>query len=239
MHKFTLCLVALFVFLSTIVSSQPANKSVKLPKPSVGINAWVDSIYNSLSLEQKIGQLFMIAAYSGGEKYNRQTIEKLITQNFIGGLIFMQGTAEAQAEQTNAFQKMSKVPLLIGMDAEWGLGMRLKGVDDFPRQIMLGAMKDTSLVYKMAQAIAYQCRRMGVHMDFAPDVDINNNPNNPVINFRSFGENKYAVARYATQYVKGLQDGGIIASAKHFPGHGNTDMDSHKDLPTISGSAKS
>ena len=239
MHKFTLCLVALFVFLSTIVSSQPANKSVKLPKPSVGINAWVDSIYNSLSLEQKIGQLFMIAAYSGGEKYNRQTIEKLIAQNFIGGLIFMQGTAEAQAEQTNAFQKMSKVPLLIGMDAEWGLGMRLKGVDDFPRQIMLGAMKDTSLVYKMAQAIAYQCRRMGVHMDFAPDVDINNNPNNPVINFRSFGENKYAVARYATQYVKGLQDGGIIASAKHFPGHGNTDMDSHKDLPTISGSAKS
>jgi beta-N-acetylhexosaminidase len=239
MPKFVQYIVFVLLLTNAIAHAQPANQSVKLPKPQSRVNVWVDSVYKSLNLDQKIGQLFMIAAYSGGEKYNRNSIEKLIYQNNIGGLIFMQGTPEAQAEQTNAFQKISKVPLLIGMDAEWGLGMRLKGVDDMPRQIMLGAMHDTSLVYKMAQAIAYQCRRMGVHMNFAPDVDINNNPNNPVINFRSFGENKYNVARYAEQYVKGLQDNGIIASAKHFPGHGNTDVDSHKDLPTISASAQS
>jgi beta-N-acetylhexosaminidase len=229
----------LLLFISINATAQPANNSVKLPKPKGNMQTWVDSVFNSLTLDQKLGQLFMIAAYSGGEKYNKPVIEKLISQNFIGGLIFMQGTAEAQAEQTNEFQKASKVPLLIGMDAEWGLGMRLKGVDDFPRQIMLGAMKDTTLVYKMAQAIAYQCRRLGVHMDFAPVVDINNNPNNPVINFRSFGENKFNVSNYGTQYVKGLQENGVIASAKHFPGHGNTDVDSHKDLPTISSSEKS
>jgi beta-N-acetylhexosaminidase len=239
MHKSSLFVLAFLLSICTLCVAQPANTSVKLPKPTGTMQTWVDSVYNSLSLDQKIGQLFMIAAYSGGEKFNKPAIEKLIAQNYIGGLIFMQGTAEAQAEQTNAFQAMSKVPLLIGMDAEWGLGMRLKGVDDFPRQIMLGAMKDTSLVYKMAQAIAYQCRRLGVHIDFAPVVDINNNPNNPVINFRSFGENKYNVSNYGIQYVKGLQDNGVIASAKHFPGHGNTDVDSHKDLPTISSGAKS
>jgi beta-N-acetylhexosaminidase len=218
--------------------AQPANKSVKLPKPNTAIDKWVDSVYNTLSLDQKIGQLFMIAAYSGGEKYNRAAIEKLITNNGIGGLIFMQGTAEAQVEQTNAFQNMSKVPLLIGMDAEWGLGMRLKNIDDLPRQIMLGACTDTALVYKLGKIVATQCKRMGVHVNFAPVVDVNNNPNNPVINFRSFGENKYAVANYGKEYVKGMQDLRVLACAKHFPGHGNTDMDSHKDLPTISSSAE-
>ncbi len=221
----------------TFAQAQPANQTVGKPKIENVVDKWVDSMYNSLNLEQKIGQLFMVAAYSGGEKYNRALIEKLIKDNYIGGLIFMQGTPEAQAEQTNAFQRSSKVPLMIGMDAEWGLGMRLKGVDDFPRQIMMGAMRDSSIVYKMAAAVAAQCKRLGVHMDFAPVVDVNNNPNNPVINFRSFGENKYNVAKFARQYVRGLQDNAVIASAKHFPGHGNTDVDSHKDLPTINSSA--
>ncbi len=216
--------------------AQPANNSAGKPKPTTPSNQWVDSVYNTLTLEQKIGQLFMVAAYSGGEKYNRPLIEKLIKENYLGGLIFMQGTPEAQAEQTNRYQSSSKVPLLIGMDAEWGLGMRLNGVNDFPRQIMMGAMQDSSLVYKMGAAVAAQCKRLGVHIDFAPVVDVNNNPKNPVINFRSFGENKYKVANYAAQYVKGLQDNAVIASAKHFPGHGNTDVDSHKDLPTISSS---
>lgn len=213
--------------------SQPANTKTKLPKYESDSNVWVDSVYNSLSLEQRIGQLFMIAAYSGGEKYNQSLIEKLIKENGIGGLIFMQGTPKAQAEQTNKFQKMSNVPLLIGMDAEWGLGMRLTGIRDMPRQIMMGAMADSTIVYKMASAIANQCRRLGVHIDFAPVIDINNNPNNPVINFRSFGENKYKVANYGIQYMRGLQDNGVIACAKHFPGHGDTDVDSHKDLPQI------
>ncbi len=236
--RFIFIFLASTCFLYTFCCAQPANKTVALGKPQSAPQLWVDSVYNSLTLEQKLGQLFMVAAYSGGEKANQEKIEQLITQNYIGGLIFMQGTAEAQAQQTNRFQQISKVPLLIGMDAEWGLGMRLKGVDDMPRQIMMGAMPDSFLVYKMAQAVAYQCKRMGVHINFAPVVDINNNPNNPVINFRSFGENKFQVAKYATQYVKGLQDNGVIASAKHFPGHGNTDVDSHLDLPVISSSAR-
>lgn len=213
--------------------AQPANKSVKLPAIQTTLTKWVDSTYNALSMDQRIGQLFMIAAYSGGEKYNQPLIEKLIKENGIGGLIFMQGTPSAQIEQTNRYQSISNVPLLIGMDAEWGLGMRLTGVRDFPRQLMLGAMQDSTIVYKMAAAIADQCRRMGVHIDFAPVIDINNNPNNPVINFRSFGENKYKVANYGIQYMRGLQDNGVIACAKHFPGHGDTDVDSHKDLPSI------
>jgi len=175
----------------------------------------------------------MIAAYSGGEKYNQTLIDQRISQNGIGGLIFMQGTPTAQAEQCNQYQASSKVPLLIGMDAEWGLGMRLTGVRDLPRQLMMGAMQDSTLVYKMASAVANQCRRMGVHVNFAPVIDVNNNPDNPVINFRSFGENQYKVANYGIQYMRGLQDNSVMACAKHFPGHGDTDVDSHKDLPEI------
>ena len=222
-----------FLFCQNILQAQPANKTVPLPPLQTNDSKWVDSIYNSLTLEQKIGQLYMIAAYSGGEKYNQSDIEQLILNYNIGGLIFMQGNATAQGQQTNKFQLMSKVPLLLAMDAEWGLGMRLTGIRDMPRQLMMGAMRDSTLVYKMASAVANQCRRLGVHIDFAPVIDINNNPENPVINFRSFGENKFKVANYAIQYMRGLQDNGIMACAKHFPGHGDTDMDSHKDMPEI------
>lgn len=239
MKFLTYTLLTILCSVSNInMMAQPANKSVPLPPLQSASNKWIDSIYNSLSLDQKIGQLFMVAAYSGGEKYNEPQIEKLIKENGIGGVIFMQGTAKAQAEQTNKYQQSSKVPMLIAMDAEWGLGMRLKGIQDMPRQLMMGAMKDSTIVYKMATAIAAQCRRLGVHIDFAPVVDVNNNPNNPVINFRSFGENKYKVANYALQYMRGLQDNGIMACAKHFPGHGDTDVDSHKDLPEIPKSLK-
>lgn len=194
---------------------------------------WVDSVYNSLSEEERIGQLFMVAAYSGGSNANESSIKKLVAANQVGGLIFMQGTPEAQARQNNEYQKMSKVPLLIGMDAEWGLGMRLTGVKDLPRQMMIGATNDTAIAYKVGAAIAYQCKRLGVHINFGPVVDVNNNPRNPIINARSYGENKYKVAEMGIAYTKGLQDFGIMACAKHFPGHGDTDADSHKDLPTI------
>jgi beta-N-acetylhexosaminidase len=233
-QKFLLSYIFLIFSCLNFVNAQPANKTIPLPPLQSEMNVWVDSIYNSLTIDQRIGQLYMIAAYSGGEKYNQPLIEKLIRENSIGGLIFMQGTPKAQIEQTNRYQSISKTPLLIAMDAEWGLGMRLTGVRDFPRQLMLGAMKDSTLVYKMAAAIASQCRRMGVHIDFAPVIDINNNPNNPVINFRSFGENKQKVSNYGIQYMRGLQDNGVMACAKHFPGHGDTDVDSHKDLPEIS-----
>jgi beta-glucosidase-like glycosyl hydrolase len=194
---------------------------------------WIDSVYNSLSETERIGQLFMVAAYSGGDNANQPKIEQLVKSRQIGGVIFMQGTPEAQAKMTNKLQKMSKVKLLIGMDAEWGLGMRLTGVRNFPKQMMLGATKDTALMYEMGSAIADQCKRLGVHIDFAPVVDVNNNPKNPVINFRSFGEDKELVARMGIAYMKGLQDKGIMACAKHFPGHGDVGVDSHLDLPVI------
>jgi beta-N-acetylhexosaminidase len=216
-----------------------ANKTESAGKMQSPSQRWVDSVYNSLNEEQRIGQLFMLAAYSGGEKYNRSFIENAIKNNYIGGLIFMQGTAEAQAEQTNVYQGISKVPLMIAMDAEWGLGMRLKNVDDLPRQIMMGAMNDSSIAYKYGKVVAKQCKRLGVHVNFAPVVDINNNPDNPVINFRSFGENKFDVVKFATMYMKGMQDNRVLACAKHFPGHGNTNTDSHKDLPEINGSQSS
>jgi beta-N-acetylhexosaminidase len=197
---------------------------------------WVDSVYASLSLEERIGQLFMVAAYSGGPKANQELIQQLIDKHQIGGLIFMQGGPVRQALLTNQYQQSAQVPLLISMDAEWGLGMRLDSVLNFPRQMMMGATRDTALMYQMGMAIAYQCRRLGVHIDFAPDVDINNNPQNPVINSRSFGEHKAWVTNMARAYMKGLQDNAVMACLKHFPGHGNTDVDSHKDLPLINAS---
>lgn len=215
-------------------AQREANQSVPLPTRASPAQQWADSVYAKLSMQERIGQLFMVAAYSGGEKLNKPLIEQLIREQGIGGLIFMQGTPSAQAQFTNDFQRMSQVPLLIGMDAEWGLGMRLTGVRDFPRQMMLGAVRDSTLVYNMGAAIANQCKRLGVHINFAPVLDVNNNPNNPVINFRSFGENKEKVARWGYQYMRGLQENGIMACAKHFPGHGDTEVDSHKDLPLIS-----
>lgn len=196
-------------------------------------NQWIDSVYNKLSETERIGQLFMVAAYSGGDKANQDKIEQLARTGQIGGVIFMQGTAEAQAKMTNKIQQLSKVKLMIGMDAEWGLGMRLKGVQNYPYQMMLGATKDTALVYEMGAAVAAQCKRLGVHVNFAPVVDVNNNPKNPVISFRSFGDNKEWVSKLGIAYMHGLQSNGVMACAKHFPGHGDVAVDSHLDLPII------
>ncbi len=195
--------------------------------------AWVDSVYDKLTEQERIGQLFMVAAYSGGKNYNEEAITNMIANHQIGGLIFMQGGPGRQANLTNKYQRMAQVPLLISMDAEWGLGMRLDSIRNFPRQMMLGATRDTALVYRMGLAIGRQCKRLGVHIDFAPDVDVNNNPGNPVINSRSFGEHKGWVSKLARAYMRGLQKMGVIACAKHFPGHGDTDVDSHNDLPKI------
>jgi beta-N-acetylhexosaminidase len=234
--------VFLLILMSTMfihnVQAQPANKSVALPAKQATISKWADSVYNALNLDERIGQLFMVAAYSGGPKMDDELITKLVSKHHIGGLIFMQGTAEKQAELTNKYQKKCKVPLFIAMDAEWGLGMRLSGVQDMPRQIMMGAMQDPTLVYKLGKAVAEQCKRLGVHINFAPVVDVNNNPDNPVINFRSFGEDKYKVADLGVQYCNGLQNNMVMACAKHFPGHGNTNVDSHTGLPLIGSSKK-
>jgi beta-glucosidase-like glycosyl hydrolase len=196
-------------------------------------SVWVDSLYHSMSDEEKIGQLFMVAAYSNKKEDHQQKIEKLIRQYKIGGLIFFQGGAAREIDLTNHYQKLSKTPLLIAGDWEWGLSMRLDSTVRFPRQMMLGAIQDKQLIYEMGTEIAKQIRLIGGHVNFAPVVDINNNPNNPVIGSRSFGESRDLVTGHALQYMKALQDHQVLAVAKHFPGHGDTDVDSHKDLPVI------
>jgi len=196
---------------------------------------WVDSVFQALTPDERIGQLFMIRAHSDKGLEYEQKVAELIQRYRVGGLCFFQGTPERQALLTNQYQALSsRVPLLISMDAEWGLGMRLKdGALSYPRQLMLGAVRDNRLIYAMGRDIARQCRRLGVHLNFAPVADINNNAANPVINDRSFGEDPKNVAAKCFQYMMGLQDGGVMACAKHFPGHGDTDVDSHLDLPVI------
>ncbi|MEL7001503.1 MAG: glycoside hydrolase family 3 N-terminal domain-containing protein [Bacteroidota bacterium] len=205
----------------------------QLSSPNESQNKWVDSVYQRLSLEEKIGQLFMVAAYSSGNEQHFQVIDQLIDKYHIGGLIFMQGGPVRQVNLINRYQSKSEVPLIIGMDMEWGAGMRLDSVPSFPKQMILGAINDDQLIYQMGQEVAFQMKQLGVHINFAPVVDINNNPDNPVIGMRSFGESKENVANKAIQYMKGIQDSGLIACAKHFPGHGDTNTDSHHSLPVI------
>jgi beta-N-acetylhexosaminidase len=235
-RKIFAAFTALFMFVSSsVLYAQHIAAPIVAQHKSTNISRahWVDSVYNILKEDERIGQLFMVAAYSGGKNYNEDAILKLINSHQIGGLIFMQGGPVRQALLNNKYQQLAQVPLLISMDAEWGLGMRLDSVINFPRQMMIGATRDTALMYQIGMAIAYQCRRLGVHIDFAPDIDINNNAQNPVINTRSFGENKYWVTKLGSAYMHGLQDNGVMACLKHFPGHGNTNIDSHKDLPVI------
>lgn len=194
---------------------------------------WVNQKLSNLDLEQKIAQLFMIAAYSNKDEAHYKEIDNFISKYKIGGLIFFQGTPAKQAELTNRYQAKANIPLLIAMDAEWGLGMRLKNSISYPRQMILGAMNDSLAIYDLGKEVARQCLRLGVHVNFAPVIDVNSNPKNPVIGTRSFGENKYKVAKYGIAYTNGMQEGGIIATAKHFPGHGDTDSDSHYTLPQL------
>lgn len=233
MMKCRLAATALFLFIPFLSLWAQSRVQIQATPDGAARTKWVDSVYKSLNQEERIGQLFMVAAYSGGKNFNQAAIEELIRKHQIGGLIFMQGGPLRQASLTNRYQAMAQVPLLISMDAEWGLGMRLDSVLNFPRQMMLGATRDTALMYQVGMAIAYQCRRLGVHINFSPDVDINNNAENPVINSRSFGENRYWVTQMGKAYMRGLQDNGVMACLKHFPGHGNTNVDSHKDLPVI------
>lgn len=194
---------------------------------------WVDSIYENMSLQEKLGQLFMVDLFSSDPKSKSDKIKTLITDYHLGGIIFSKGGPLRQAKLNNEFQALSKVPLMIGMDAEWGLAMRLDSTYAFPWNMTLGAIKDNKLVEKIGRRIGEQSKRLGVHINFAPVVDINTNPKNPIIGNRSFGEERENVTEKALAFMKGMQSAGIIGSAKHFPGHGDTDMDSHKTLPTI------
>lgn len=195
---------------------------------------WVDSVFSSLSPKERIAQLFLVRAHTNlGQKYI-DSVAQVIQKEQLGGLVVFQGGPVRHANMYNAYQKLTKVPLLITFDGEWGIGMRLPDSTlSFPYQMTLGAMQNDNLLYEMGREVAKDFLRIGMHFNFAPVVDINNNANNPVIGFRSFGDNRQNVTRKAKAYMDGMVDGGIIASIKHFPGHGDTDVDSHYDLPQL------
>ncbi|MEN9697500.1 MAG: hypothetical protein RLZ56_921 [Bacteroidota bacterium] len=217
--------ILLFIVSSCLNSSLQAQSKAQ--------TKWVNKQFKTLRLEEKIAQLMILRAHSEWDTQKIDSISKLIQQYNIGGLCFFQGGPIREALQTNHYQTIAKTPLFIAMDAEWGVGMRLDSVEVFPRQLSLGAIASDDLVYKMGKAIAAQCKRMGIQINYAPDIDINNNPNNPVINDRSFGQSKERVIQHGIAYMKGLQDHQIMATAKHFPGHGDVSVDSHLDIPVI------
>ncbi len=195
---------------------------------------WVDSVFNSLTLDEKIGQLLMPRGNYSGKPHDVAMLEQWVKAFKIGGIVFFASNPTTQAQITNRLQKLSKTPMIIGQDFEWGLGMRLDSTDRFPYAVTLGAIQGKDyLIEAMGKEVARQCKRIGVHINYAPVIDVNNNPNNPVINFRSFGSNKEAVANKGLAYMRGMQSQQLFCTAKHFPGHGDTDVDSHHDLPII------
>jgi len=215
--------ILIFVFIANIASAQDVKSEQQ----------WVDSVFNSLSVEERIAQLMVVRTNNPGKEYFSH-IETYIQKYNIGGVCFFRNHPYHQAATTNRWQQMAKTPLLVSIDAEWGLGMRLDSTTIFPFQMTLGAIHDDELIYQMGAEVADQCKRLGIQMNFAPVVDINSNPANPVIGMRSFGMDKENVMKKGMAYMTGLQDKGVIATAKHFPGHGDTDTDSHKTLPIIS-----
>ena len=197
-------------------------------------NKWVDETYNALSQTERLGQLFIVALYTNKDEAHISQIRNIVLNDKIGGLILMQDDAAREINLVNEFQSKSKVPLMIGMDAEWGVFQRIAKAHKYPWAITLGAVQDKNLIHDMAAKIAEDCKRMGINWDFAPVVDVNTNPNNPIIGNRSFGSDVNNVVNSALAYSNGLQDHKILAAIKHFPGHGDTDKDSHLDLPVVS-----
>ncbi|HEX2848634.1 MAG TPA: glycoside hydrolase family 3 N-terminal domain-containing protein [Chitinophagaceae bacterium] len=202
-------------------------------KSALSEHEWVDSVFKSLNEEQRIAQLIVVRAHSNLGQDHIDKVTNDIRKYNVGALCFFQGGPVRQANLTNFYQGIAQTPIMVTIDGEYGLGMRLDSVTKFPYQLTLGALQDSSLVYRMGIAVGEQCKRLGVHVNYAPVVDINNNPNNPVIGYRSFGEDKNKVARLGVAYMRGMQDAGIMACGKHFPGHGDVDVDSHYDLPMI------
>ncbi len=223
----------IIIFISQLYSAQYQPKNISNSDIKKA-NDWVDKTYNSLSQDEKLGQLFIVALYTNkGEEFINQ-IRNIVKNEKIGGLILMQDDAVREINLVNEFQSQSKVPLMIGMDAEWGVFQRIAKAHKYPWAITLGAIQDKNLITEMSAKIAEDCKRMGINWDFAPVVDVNTNPNNPIIGNRSFGSDVNNVVNSALAYSNGLQDNRILAAIKHFPGHGDTDKDSHLDLPVVS-----
>ena len=224
---------AFFSFLSIIIFGHyfPKNGDQKLYQKA---EKYADSLYQQLSLDEKIGQLYIVALYNNRGEEEIQKIRNLVEKEKIGGLILMQDDAEKHINLLNEFQGKSRIKMMIGIDGEWGLFQRFSAAHKFPWAMTLGAIQDNSLIYEMTSKIAEDCKRMGIYWDFAPVVDVNTNPSNPIIGNRSFGSDINNVISKGLAYAQGLQDHGVLASMKHFPGHGDTNTDSHLDLPVVS-----
>ena len=241
------CLLILLV-LSFVNRAVSETKDTVVPFPSIShgeasflyamkddaaCRQWVDSVMKTLNLRERIGQLFIYTIAPTQDKPNVDLLRKVVKDYKVGGLLFSSGTVPNQVALTNLAQEWADVPLMITLDGEWGLSMRLKETPRFPRNMILGCIRNDSLLYEYGREVARECREMGIHVNFAPVADVNINPSNPVINTRSFGEDPVNVARKVVAYARGLEDGGVISVAKHFPGHGDTNVDSHKALPTL------
>lgn len=231
--KYTIYIRLFYTFIATAITHTAMAQRPDFVTTINQQNHWVDSVYKKMTRKERIGQLFYVRAHTNKGKMYEDSVAAVIRDEHVGGLVFFQGGPVRHANLINLYQKQAKVPLLIAMDGEWGLGMRLDSSVSYPYQMTLGAIQDNTLVYKMGQMVAYDFKRLGMHINFAPDMDVNNNPNNPVINYRSFGDNKYNVAKKGIAYAKGMQDAGTIVFAKHFPGHGDTNVDSHFALPQL------
>lgn len=233
MKKLTPLSVFIFLLISFTITAQyqPKNLSKEDLKKA---HQWVDKTYKSLSQDEKLGQLFIVALYTNKNENHISQVRNIVLNDKIGGLILMQDDAAREINLVNEFQQKSKVPLIIGMDAEWGLYQRIAAAHKFPWAMTLGAIQDKTLIEQMSAKIAEDCHRMGINWDFAPVVDVNTNPNNPIIGNRSFGSEVNNVINSALSYSNGLQNNNILAAIKHFPGHGDTSTDSHLDLPVVS-----
>ncbi|MCY0970606.1 glycoside hydrolase family 3 protein [Chryseobacterium wangxinyae] len=232
MNKVAFQLLFIILFINSELSAQYRPKNISHSDQKKA-QQWVDKTYDALSQDEKLGQLFIVALYTNKDENHISQVRNIVLNDKIGGLILMQDDAAREINLVNEFQQKSKVPLMIGMDAEWGLYQRIATAHKFPWAMTLGAIQDKNLIYQMAAKIAEDCKRMGINWDFAPVVDVNTNPNNPIIGNRSFGSEVSNVTQSALSYSNGLQDNNILAAIKHFPGHGDTNTDSHLDLPVV------
>ena len=233
LHSFLSFLLLLAVSFGSLMAQDPIPGAFGEQQRMERAKAWVDSVYSTLSVDEKIGQLLMVAAYSNRDSTHEKELLRLIRERHVGGLVVFQGGPVRQIHLINKLQAASKIPMSVAMDAEWGVGMRLDSTISYPYQMTLGAIEDLTLLQEMGSAIARQLQRVGTQVNFAPVVDVNNNPGNPVINYRSFGENREEVARRGVAYMNGMDRQGVLSVAKHFPGHGDTGTDSHYDLPVV------
>jgi beta-N-acetylhexosaminidase len=245
MRKLGLSSLALLLLMATLVRAQKTSRSKT--RPAASPSSWVDQTLKKMTLREKLGQLLMVyyfGVFTSTESAEYKELLHQVEENHIGGMIvgasrgplgIERSQVYATAVITNELQRRSKVPLLLGADFESGTGMRLDEGTSFPSAMALAATGDPKVAYTVGKIIALEARASGVHWIFAPDADVNDNPDNPIINVRSFGEDPKTVSGYVTQFIRGVQENGAIATAKHFPGHGNVSVDSHLALAVVPG----